>query len=76
MIAVGVAKPSASGQVITTTVMAYRIAVLNGCPTAIQTSIVRVPPIRATSTSQNAARSANRCPGAFEFWASCTSLTI
>ena len=32
--------------------------------------------MRATSTSQNAARSASRCPGALEFWASCTSSTI
>ena len=31
------------------------------------------PPISATSTSQNAARSASRCPGALEFCASCTS---
>ena len=30
----------------------------------------------ATSTSQNAARSARRWPGALEFWASWTSLTI
>ena len=34
------------------------------------------PPMRATSTSQNAGRSARRCPGALEFWASCTSSTI
>ena len=30
----------------------------------------------ATRTSQNAARSASRCPGALEFWASWTSSTI
>ena len=35
-----------------------------------------MPPISATSTSQNAARSASRCPGALEFCASCTSATI
>ena len=34
----------------------------------------RRPPTRATSTSQNAARSASRWPGAFEFCASWTSL--
>ena len=37
---------------------------------------VAVPPTSATSTSQNAARSASRCPGALEFCASCTSATI
>lgn len=34
------------------------------------------PPTSATSTSQKAARSASRCPGALEFWACCTNLTI
>ena len=76
MIAVGVARPSASGQVITTTVIAYSIAVAKDSPTASQTTSVAVPPIRATSTNQNAARSARRWPGALEFWASWTSFTI
>ena len=76
MIAVGVARPSASGQVITTTVIANSSAVCTPAPTASQTAKVRVPPISATSTSQNAARSASRCPGALEFCASCTSATI
>ena len=35
-----------------------------------------MPPISATSTSQNAARSASRCPGALEFCACCTRATI
>ena len=35
-----------------------------------------MPPTSATRTSQNAARSASRCPGAFEFCASCTIATI
>jgi len=34
------------------------------------------PPASATSTSQNAALSASRCAGAFEFCAACTSATI
>ena len=32
--------------------------------------------MRATRTSQNAARSASRCPGALELWAACTMATI
>ena len=76
MIAVGVARPSASGQVITTTVMANSIASANVRPASSQAGSVTAPPISATSTSQNAARSASRCPGALEFCASWTSLTI
>ena len=76
MMAVGVARPRASGQVITTTVMANRIAWLKLRPASNQTINVSVPPISATSTSQKAARSASCCPGAFELWASCTSLTM
>ena len=37
---------------------------------------VSAPPISATRTSQNAARSASFWPGALEFCASCTSSTI
>ena len=76
MIAVGVARPSASGQVMTTTVIANSSAVWTPAPTSHHTRKVPIPPISATSTSQNAARSASRCPGALEFWASCTSATI
>ncbi len=76
MIAVGVASPSASGQVITTTVIANSIASLRGRPTASQVTSVAAPPISATNTSQNAARSASLCPGALEFCASCTNFTI
>jgi hypothetical protein len=35
--------------------------------TAHQITNVSIPAVRATSTSQNAARSASRCPGALEF---------
>ena len=70
MIAVGVARPKASGQVITTTVIANSIAVLKLRPARSHTTKVRVPPTSATNTSQNAARSASCWPGAFEFWAS------
>ncbi len=77
MIAVGVANPNASGQVITTTVIAKSTASLAGrsLKTSHETS-VSAPPIRATNTNQNAARSARRCPGALEFCASWTSRTI
>jgi len=74
--AIGVASPSASGQVMTTTVMANSIASCAVAPAASQPKKVRVPPIRATRTSQNAARSASRCPGALEFCACCTIWTI
>ena len=77
MMAVGVARPSASGQVMTTTVMANSSASWTSRPTMkYQTTNVSVPPTSATSTSQNAARSARRWPGALEFCASWTSLTI
>ena len=76
MIAVGVARPSASGHVMTTTVMAKRMAWLKLRPASSQTTKVSVPPTSATSTSQKAARSASCCPGAFELWASWTSFTI
>jgi hypothetical protein len=77
MTAVGVASPSASGQVITTTVIANRSASSTSrSTTSHQTRKVPSPPISATSTSQKAARSASRCAGAFEFCASWTSLTI
>ncbi len=76
MIAVGVARPRASGQVITTTVMANSSAVCTPAPASSHTTNVPVPPSSATSTSQNAARSASRCPGALEFCACCTSATI
>ena len=77
MIAVGVASPSASGQVMTTTVIANRSAssmrpVAEDHPREERGA----PPSSATSTSQNAARSASRWPGALEFCASCTSCTI
>ena len=77
MMAVGVARPSASGQVITTTVIAYNNAVVSGSSeNTAHAANVRAPPISATSTSQKAARSARRWPGALEFCASCTSSTI
>lgn len=59
MIAVGVARPSASGQVITTTVIANSIALASGCPARSQVSSVAAPPMSATNTSQKAARSAS-----------------
>ncbi len=76
MMAVGVARQRASGQVITTTVTANSSAVCTLAPAASQTRKVPAPPPSATSTSQNAALSANRCPGALEFCACWTSATI
>ena len=77
MIAVGVARPSASGQVITTTLIANSSESLTSRPISpAQIKNVNVPAMIATSTSQNAARSASRWAGALEFCASCTSLTI
>ena len=77
MIAVGVARPSASGQVTTTTVIANSSAIVNGSSeNSAHAAKVAAPPSRATKTSQNAARSASRCPGALEFCACCTSETI
>ena len=61
---------------MTTTVMANSIAVGTLAPASSQTPNVTLPPMSATSTSQNAARSASRCPGALEFCASCTNATI
>jgi hypothetical protein len=61
MIAVGVASPSASGHVMTTTVIANSRASCASRPTTkYQMTNVRPPPISATKTSQNAARSARR----------------
>ena len=77
MIAVGVARPSASGQVITTTLIANSSESLTSRPiNPAQIKNVNVPAMIATSTSQKAARSASRWAGALEFCASCTSLTI
>ena len=78
MIAVGVARPRASGQVMTTTVIANSIAVGDRPAPTSEPGQRRcaAPPTSATSTSQNAARSASRCPGALEFCACWTSATI
>ena len=78
MIAVGVARPSASGQVIDhdgdREQQRHRQRL--GRRTAPTRRRSAAPPSRATNTSQNAARSASRCPGALEFCACCTSATI
>ena len=60
MIAVGVARPSASGQVMTTPVMATSTAVLKAAPAASHPNSVTAPPTIATRPSQNAVRSASR----------------
>ena len=77
MIAVGVASPSASGQMITTTVIANSSESLTSRPTiTAQIRNVAAPAANATSTSQKAARSASRFAGAFELCACWTRPTI
>ena len=71
-----VASARASGHVMTTTVMANSSATCTLAPAASHTRKVPMPPTMATRTSQNAARSARRCPGPLEFCASCASATI
>jgi hypothetical protein len=77
MIAIGVASPSASGQAMTKTVMVSVRANSSGWPrTQNHTAKVASPTTMAMSTSHCEAWSASNWPGAFEFCASCTSLTI
>jgi hypothetical protein len=77
MIAVGVARPSASGQAMMTTVIARVMAKIRLAPaTQYQPTKVTRPKRTAAATSHCEARSARRCAGALEFCASCTSLTI
>ena len=75
--AIGVASPRASGHGMTTTVIANSSDSCAEAPAAqYQTAKVARPPSSATSTSQKAAWSARRWPGALDAWASWTSLTI
>jgi len=75
--AVGVARPSASGQAMTTAVTASVSAKSAVCPmTKNQTRNVSTPALTAARTNHSAALSAKRCAGAFEFCAICTSCTI
>ena len=77
MMAIGVARPSASGQAMTNTVMVSVSANSNGSPmTQNHTPKVSSPMAMAANTSHCEAWSASNCPGALEFCASCTSLTI
>ncbi len=75
--AVGVARPSASGQAITTAVTAsVRAKSAVWWMTKNHTRKVDRPAPTAKSTRYCAARSARRWAGAFEFCAVCTSWTI
>ncbi|MNJ45321.1 hypothetical protein D3C77_404090 [compost metagenome] len=77
MIAMGVARPRASGQAMTKTVMVRVRANSRVWPRAQnQTPKVSRPMTTAASTSHWEARSASNWAGALEFCASCTSLTI
>src|SRR3989338_9028286 len=75
--AVGVAKPSASGQAITVVEMAKVRAKRIGTPiTKYQPPKASRPPPTATITKYWANLSAIFCPGALELWAISTSFTI
>ena len=77
MTAIGVASPRASGQATTNTVIISVTASSRGWPSPQnQTAKVSRPIEMAASTSHCEARSASNWPGAFEFCASWTSLTI
>ncbi len=75
--AVGVASPRASGQAMTTALIANVSAVkkLLSDATVQMANVIR-PADTATITSTAAARSASRCPGALELWAVSTSAMI
>src|SRR3989338_2116508 len=75
--AVGVARPRASGQAITTAEIAKVRAVKSVAPARkYPPKTAATPEPTATTTSQPAALSAIRWPGALEFWAVSTSLMI
>src|SRR5262249_13575690 len=75
--AIGVANPKRVRAGITKTVIVNVMANNNGWPTQrYQTAKVRRPMTMAARTSHCDARSASNWAGAFEFCASCTSLTI
>ena len=75
--AVGVASPSASGQAITTALIAkVSVRMKSSSENAVQAPKVRRPTEIATTTSTAAARSASRWPGAFELWARSTRSMI
>ena len=77
MIAMGVARPSASGQAITNTVMVKVRANSSVWPShQNHTANVNTPITIAASTSHCEARSARSCAGALEFWAACTNWMI
>jgi hypothetical protein len=75
--AVGVARPRASGQAITTAEIAKVIAVMAAAfPKKYQARKVTTPDPTARITRYSAARSASLWPGALEFCACCTRSTI
>ena len=75
--AVGVARPNASGQAITTAEIANVSDCRKGaCAISDHERNVTIPAPTATTTSTAAARSAIRCPGAFDFCALSTRSAI
>ena len=76
MIAVGVARPMAHGQAMIRTATAERSATaMSPVTTSHPASVSRAMP-RTIGTNTELTRSARRWTGAFEAWASSTSLTI
>ena len=75
--AVGVARPKASGQAITTVETANVSAVISPAPAiTYHPKKAASPEPMATMTKTAAALSAILCPGALEFWAVSTILII
>ncbi len=76
MIAVGVARPSAQGQAMTSTATAGRSACPTGCPATIHTTRVSSASTITTGTKTRETRSARRSTGAREPMASRTIATM
>ncbi len=76
MMAIGVARPSAHGQAMTSTLTARSIARSNGALASIQPAKVRTAMAMTTGTKIPLILSAMRAMGALEPWACCTSVMM
>ena len=74
--AVGVAKPKAQGQAITSTATAAVIAAWALWPVASQPRKVKAARAKTVGTNTELTRSARRCTGAFAAWAAVTTWAI
>jgi len=72
MMAVGVARPRAQGQAMTSTATPFTRAVVKSPPSHHQRAKVRAATAHTAGTKIPAIRSARRCTGALEPWASPT----